>query len=110
MDTLRAFTHPRHSTRVFASRAPTLHTDSLARTILIVGAGFSGTAVAIHLLRLPHSGPLRIVLRPRHWETTAVPEFGVHAERLAYRLSPPVQSSSTRHYGGGARCAAGAIA
>jgi uncharacterized NAD(P)/FAD-binding protein YdhS len=35
------------------------------RTILIIGAGFSGTAVAIHLLRLPHSTPLRIVLIER---------------------------------------------
>ena len=65
MDTLRAFTHPRHSARAFAARARTLHTDSAVRTILIVGAGFSGTAVAIHLLRLPHSGPLRIVLVER---------------------------------------------
>ena len=65
MDTLRAFTHPRHSARAFAARARTLHTDSAVRTILIVGAGFSGTAVALHLLRLPHSGPLRIVLVER---------------------------------------------
>jgi len=36
-----------------------------ARTILIVGAGFSGTAVAISLLRLPHSQPLRVVLVER---------------------------------------------
>jgi len=65
MDTQRAFTHPRHSAGTFAGRAPVPQTDSLARTILIVGAGFSGTAVAIHLLRLPHSGPLRIVLVER---------------------------------------------
>ena len=65
MDSLRAITHPRHSARTFASRAHTRHTDSPARTILIVGAGFSGTAVAIHLLRLPHPGPLRIVLVER---------------------------------------------
>jgi uncharacterized NAD(P)/FAD-binding protein YdhS len=65
MDTPGAFTHPRHSARAFAARARTLRTDSPARTILIVGAGFSGTAVAIHLLRLPHSGPQRIVLVER---------------------------------------------
>ena len=36
-----------------------------ARTIVIVGAGFSGTAVAINLLRLPHAQPLRVVLVER---------------------------------------------
>lgn len=65
MDTLQAFTYSRHSAPAFATRAHPLGTDSLARTILIVGAGFSGTAVALHLLRLPHSGPLRIVLIER---------------------------------------------
>ena len=65
MDTLRAFTHPRHSALAFAPRAHALQADSRARTILIIGAGFSGTAVAIHLLRLPHTGPLRIVLIER---------------------------------------------
>jgi uncharacterized NAD(P)/FAD-binding protein YdhS len=54
---------PRES-RIFASpRRP--HTSSPARTVVIVGAGFSGTAVAIHLLRLPHAEPLRIVLVER---------------------------------------------
>ena len=38
---------------------------SPARTIVIVGAGFSGTAVAINLLRLPHAQPLRVVLVER---------------------------------------------
>jgi uncharacterized NAD(P)/FAD-binding protein YdhS len=38
---------------------------STSRTVLIVGAGFSGTAVAIQLLRLPHPQPLRIVLVER---------------------------------------------
>ena len=65
MDTPRAFPHARHSPAAFGTRAHALHTDSLARTIVIVGAGFSGTAVAIHLLRLPHSAPLRIVLIER---------------------------------------------
>jgi len=35
------------------------------RTIVIVGAGFSGTAVAINLLRLAHRQPLRVVLVDR---------------------------------------------
>lgn len=35
------------------------------RTVVIVGAGFSGTAVAINLLRLAHREPLRIVLLDR---------------------------------------------
>jgi uncharacterized NAD(P)/FAD-binding protein YdhS len=65
MDTQRAFTHPKHSAGALTRRAHVPRTDSLARTILIVGAGFSGTDVAIHLLRLPHSGPLRIVLVER---------------------------------------------
>ena len=36
-----------------------------SRTVLIVGAGFCGTAVAIHLLRLRHPQPLRVVLVER---------------------------------------------
>ncbi len=39
--------------------------NALPRTIVIVGAGFSGTAVAINLLRLRHEQPLRIVLVDR---------------------------------------------
>jgi len=35
------------------------------RTVVIVGAGFSGTAVAINLLRLSHAQPLRVVLLDR---------------------------------------------
>jgi uncharacterized NAD(P)/FAD-binding protein YdhS len=35
------------------------------RTVVIVGAGFSGTAVAINLLRLGHAQPLRVVLLDR---------------------------------------------
>ncbi len=38
------------------------------RTIAILGAGFSGTAVAIHLLQRPAGSPLRVVLLDR--ETT----------------------------------------
>jgi len=37
----------------------------LLRTIVIVGAGFSGTAFAIHLLRRPMHSPTRIVLIER---------------------------------------------
>lgn len=65
MDTQRAFFHSRRSAGAFATRAHALPTDSPARTIVIVGAGFSGTAVALHLLRLPHSAPLGIVLIER---------------------------------------------
>jgi uncharacterized NAD(P)/FAD-binding protein YdhS len=56
---------------------------------------------------LYYIGPM---LRARYWETTAVQELRLHAERLAYRLSLPAQSSSTPHYAEGARWAAGAIA
>ena len=66
MDTPGAFSHSsRHTASAFTARAHRLQTDSLPRTILIVGAGFSGTAVAIHLLRLPQPRPLRIVLIER---------------------------------------------
>ena len=34
--------------------------------------------------RLYYVGPM---LRPRYWETTAVPELRVHAERLAWHLA-----------------------
>jgi uncharacterized NAD(P)/FAD-binding protein YdhS len=39
--------------------------NALPRTIVIVGAGFTGTAVASNLLRLHHEQPLRIVLIDR---------------------------------------------
>lgn len=35
------------------------------RSIVIVGAGFTGTAVATNLLRLPHAQPVRIILIDR---------------------------------------------
>src|SRR5215475_5864642 len=65
MDTPRTLLHARHSTGAFTTLAHVRPTDSLPRTVVIVGAGFSGTAVATHLLRLPHSAPLRIVLIER---------------------------------------------
>ena len=65
MDTQQRLTRTRASAAPFPSRARTPLSPSAARTIVIVGAGFSGTAVAIHLLRLPHSEPLRIVLVER---------------------------------------------
>lgn len=40
-------------------------TDPVSRTIVIIGAGFSGTTVATHLLRLSHRQPLRVVLLDR---------------------------------------------
>jgi uncharacterized NAD(P)/FAD-binding protein YdhS len=65
MDTQQPLSRTELSSGPFASRARTSHSGSTARTIVIVGAGFSGTAVAIHLLRLPQSQPLRIVLVER---------------------------------------------
>ena len=47
----------------FARRSPEL--GPRARTVAIVGAGFSGTVLAINLLRLPHEPPLRVVLVDR---------------------------------------------
>jgi uncharacterized NAD(P)/FAD-binding protein YdhS len=38
---------------------------------------------------LHYIGPM---LRPRHWETTAVQELRVHAERLACHLALPARS------------------
>ena len=54
---------PRESRILTTPRQP--FTAPSGRTVVIVGAGFSGTAVAIHLLRLPHAEPLRIVLIER---------------------------------------------
>ena len=65
MDTQLSGTKATVSTWPFTVRAHARHSPSAARTIVIVGAGFSGTAVATHLLRLPHSQPLRIVLVER---------------------------------------------
>jgi uncharacterized NAD(P)/FAD-binding protein YdhS len=65
MDTQQTLTHGRVSAGHFAAAARTSLSPSRPRTIVIVGAGLSGTAVAIHLLRLPHSAPLRIVLVER---------------------------------------------
>jgi myosin-crossreactive antigen len=65
MDTQQRLTGTRASAAPFPSRARAPLSPLAARTIVIVGAGFSGTAVAIHLLRLPHSEPLRIVLVER---------------------------------------------
>lgn len=55
-------------------------------TVVIIGAGFSGTALAVNLLRLPHRGGLRIVLvdRDGHARGTA------YARREhPYRLNVP---------------------
>lgn len=65
----------------FSSRAPAVH------TIAILGAGFSGTLVAINLLQLEHARALRIVLVERN-------EFGrgiAYASRqYPYLLNVPV--------------------
>ena len=55
---------------ISAARARPLYKAPQARTVVIVGAGFSGTAVAIHLLRLPHSAPLRVVVVERSRQLT----------------------------------------
>lgn len=46
------------------------------RTIAIIGAGFSGTMVAVHLLRLSRSEPLNIVLVERTGRFTAGVAYG----------------------------------
>ena len=53
---------PAHS---FASQRKKARLSPSPRAIVIVGAGFSGTAVAINLLRLPRTGPLHLVLIDR---------------------------------------------
>ncbi len=56
------------------------------RTIVIVGAGFSGTAVAINLLRLKHEQPLRIILIDRSQMARGVP---YNKLRYPYLLNVP---------------------
>jgi uncharacterized NAD(P)/FAD-binding protein YdhS len=73
---------------------------SLPRTIVIVGAGFSGAAVAINLLRLSSWKPLRIVLvdsAPRMARGAAYAErshpypLNVPAGRMSMNSSDPVE-------------------
>lgn len=63
MDTQEAVTRSQVSAGPFTGRTRTR--TSPARTIVIVGAGLSGTVVAIQLLKLPQAQPLRIVLVER---------------------------------------------
>ena len=59
----------------------------LPRTIVIVGAGFSGAAVAINLLRLSYWRPVRIVLVDR---TPRMARGAAYAERShPYLLNVP---------------------
>ena len=59
----------------------------LPRTIVIVGAGFSGTAVAINLLRLSYWRPVRIVLVERG---TRMARGAAYADRsFSYLLNVP---------------------
>lgn len=51
------------------------------KTVLIVGAGFSGTSLAVHLLRAKHAVPLRVILLNRS---------GVMARGVAYGTRSPV--------------------
>ena len=61
----QSFTGTERAAGRFVGRVRAPHAPSAAHTIVIVGAGFSGLAVATHLLRLPHSRPLRVVLIER---------------------------------------------
>lgn len=65
MDAQQTLPGTRPSAGLYVERPRARLSGSAARTVVIVGAGFSGTAVAIHLLRLPHAEPLRIVLVER---------------------------------------------
>jgi len=56
---------------------------------------------------LYYIGPM---LRPRYWETTAVPELRTHAEQLARRLALPGQLSVPRRYPAGPGWPAAAMA
>jgi len=53
---------PTRAAYSFAGQPEKARSVPSKRTIVIVGAGFSGTAVAINLLRLPQPGPLHLVL------------------------------------------------
>jgi len=74
-------------------------TRSTVRTIVLVGAGFSGTAVAIHLLRLPHAEPLRIVLIEREQMARGIAYarrdkpylLNVPAARMSLNAAEPLQ-------------------
>ena len=81
-----------------------------SRTIVIIGAGFSGTVLASRLLRTdahcavigtnnqahPHLFYIGPMLRAAHWEATAVPELRGHAERLATLLGERHQQWATQ--------------
>jgi uncharacterized NAD(P)/FAD-binding protein YdhS len=59
---------------------------SSPRTVAIVGAGFSGTTLAVNLLRQVHAQPLRIVLVER----SQLPGGVVYARRrYPYLLNVP---------------------
>lgn len=51
------------------------------RTILIVGAGFCGTVMAVHLLRQPPPGPVRIILLNRSGLMARGVAYGTRTER-----------------------------
>jgi len=53
-----------------------------SRTIAIVGAGFSGTAVAVNLLRLPQAEPMRVVLIERSPHTGGTAYGPTHSPYL----------------------------
>ena len=59
----------------------------LPRTIVIVGAGFSGTAVAINLLRLSYWKPVRVVLLERAERGCLVANSLKGSRKLESRIS-----------------------
>jgi len=85
-------------------------TPSEKRTIVIIGAGFSGTLTAVNILRNSQSHNLRVdddyriidthnqptpglfyvgpMLKARYWEAIAVPELRHHTRQLARNLTP----------------------
>src|SRR5580658_9646129 len=65
MDCPQATTSAEQSPRASAGWLRNSDLGPRPRTIVIVGAGFSGTIVAINLLRLADQRPLRVVLVDR---------------------------------------------
>jgi uncharacterized NAD(P)/FAD-binding protein YdhS len=65
MDSPQATNSAGRASRASGGRLRNADVTSRPRTIVIVGAGFSGTVVAINLLRLTRERPLRVVLVDR---------------------------------------------
>ena len=95
MDSPQATNPAGWSSRASGSRLRNSDVTPRSRTIVIVGAGFSGTVVAINLLRLTHERPLRVVLVDRAQTARGV----AYAERpYPYLLNVPAgRMSATSH-------------